>query len=81
MGMDGSKIKQLAVKIISSKGADIGSGTLFVPNSNGVYAYIFTAAHLLFKGKIKEKNLKFKMIAISILHTRLNRKIKLCFSI
>ena len=60
--MDGSKIKQLAVQIINDEGVTKGSGTLFVPNSEGVYAYIFTAAHVLFNKKNQEENLKFKML-------------------
>lgn len=59
--MDYTKIKQLAVRIFNSKGAAIGSGTLFVPNKVTEYAYIFTAAHVAING-ITEKRIKFKML-------------------
>ena len=60
--MDGTNIKQLTVLIYNNRGATIGSGTLFVPKSNGSYAYIFTVAHIILNEHIDEKKLKFKMV-------------------
>lgn len=57
--MSKRKIKQLAVKIYKKSGAAIGSGVLYVPSSDGKYAYVFTAAHVAEKG-IDEQYLSFK---------------------
>lgn len=57
--MSKRKIKQLAVKIYKKSGAAIGTGVLYVPLSDGKYAYVFTAAHVAEKG-IDKQYLSFK---------------------
>jgi hypothetical protein len=60
--MNESRIKLLAVLIMNDGGATIGSGTLFVPRGNGLYAYIYTASHVIMEKDKQEKKLKFKML-------------------